>query len=364
MSQPVPAAVRQYIRLTRTPEIDQIRQRAEQIVNDAQAANPYTKAKALRDYFRGSGFVYDTSVDSFDSGSAILQFLHDKRGFCVQFASAYAVMARTLGIPARVAVGFTPGARDAKGTFHVSSHDAHAWPEIYLNGVGWTHMFDPTPSRQGVAPAPRGSDLPNDADAATTVTQAPTPTTAAPPTQPSRGGTGGTAATAAPTPATPTVAPTVTAPSNDGSLGPWLIAVLVLALFAVLVLAYVGAVLMAKHRRRARRRDADDPAVAVAGAWDEALDRLREASLAPDPAQTPIEVARTVPGAAGAPAARPLHDLARVYSAARYSDAVTGPDDAHEAWTSLDDLERALDDGVPWARRWRRRLGLSTFTRR
>jgi hypothetical protein len=53
-----------------------------------------------------------------------------------------------------------------------------------------------------------------------------------------------------------------------------------------------------------------------------------------------------------------------VYSAARYGDAATGPDDAHEAWTSLDDLERALDDGVPWARRWRRRLGLSTFTRR
>ena len=362
MGKPVPAAIRPYTRLTRTPEIDQIQQRAEQIVNDAQATNPYTKAKALRDYFRGSGFVYDTSVDSFDNGSAILQFLNEKRGFCVQFASAYAVMARTLGIPARVAVGFTSGARDANGTYHVSSHDAHAWPEIYLNGQGWTHMFDPTPSRQSVAPAPGGSDLPDGADVATPV--APTPTTAAPTTQPSRGGTGGAAPTAAPTPVAPTVAPTVTAPSSDDGLGPWFVVVLVLALFAVLVLAYVGAVLMAKRRRRARRRDADDPAVAVAGAWDEALDRLREASLAPDPAQTPIEVARTVPRAAGAPAARPLHDLARVYSAARYGDAVTGSDDAQEAWTSLDDLERALDDGVSWARRWRRRLGLSTFTRR
>ena len=72
MSEPVPAAIRPYTQLTRTPEIDQIQQRAEQIVGDAQATNPYTKAKALRDYFRGSGFVYDTSVDSFDSGSAIL----------------------------------------------------------------------------------------------------------------------------------------------------------------------------------------------------------------------------------------------------------------------------------------------------
>ncbi len=213
-----------------------------------------------------------------------------------------------------------------------------------------------------MAPAAGGSDLPNDADVATPVTVA--PPTAPPPTQPSSGGTGGTAATAAPTPAAPTVAPTVTAPSSNDGAGPWLVAVLVLALFAVLVIAYVGAVLVAKHRRRARRRDADDPAVAVAGAWEEALDRLREASLATDPAETPIEVARTVPRAAGAPAARPLHDLARVYSAARYGDAVTGPDEARAAWTSLDDLERALDDGVPWARRWRRRLRVSTFNRR
>src|SRR5262249_18439893 len=160
--------------------------------------NPYTKAKALRDYFRGSDFTYDTKVDSFDNGSAILQFLNDKRGFCVQFASAYAVMARTLGIPARVAVGFTPGERDANGTFHVSSHDAHAWPEIYLNGVGWTHMFDPTPPRAGVAPAPGGSELPNEAAVNTTVTPAPTPTTPATAAPPSRGSTGGTGATAAP----------------------------------------------------------------------------------------------------------------------------------------------------------------------
>ena len=199
----------------------------------------------------------------------------------MQFASAYAVMARTLGIPARVAVGFTPGARDANGTFHVSSHDAHAWPEIYLTGVGWTHLFDPTPSRQGVAPAPGGSDLPNDADVATPVTQAPTPSTAAPPTQPSRGGTGGTAPTAAADACDADRRADRDGTVDDDGLGPWLIVVLVLALFAVLVLAYVGAVLLAKHRRRARRRDADDPALVVAGAWDEALDRLREADARP-----------------------------------------------------------------------------------
>ena len=224
-------------------------------------------------------------------------------------------------------------------------------------------MFDPTPPRRGVAPAPGGSDLPNETGVAAPVTPAPTPTTAAP-TPPSRGGAGGTAPTAAPTPAAPTVAPTVTAPSSDDGLGPWLVVVLALALFATLVLAYVGAVLTAKHRRRARRRDADDPAVAVAGAWDEALDRLRRGVARPGSRADPDRGRAHGARRRGGTAARPLHDLARVYSAARYGDAATGPDDAHEAWTSLDDLERALDDGVPWARRWRRRLGLSTFTRR
>ena len=120
-----------------------------------------------------------------------------------------------------------------------------------------------------------------------------------------------------------------------------------------------------KRRRRARRRDADDPAVAVSGAWDEALDRLHEADARPRSPRTPRSSSRrTVPDARAATAARPLHDLARAYSAARYGDAATGPDDARDAWTSLDELERALDDGVSWTRRWRRRLDPSTLVRR
>src|SRR5262249_36789588 len=124
---------------------------------------PYAQAEALRNYFRDPAnlFVYDTNVGSLDSGPAILQFLRDRHGFCVQFASAYAVMARSLGIPARVAVGFTPGTRAADGTFHVTSHNPPAWPEVYLSGLGWTHLSDPTPaSRSGATPG--GSNLPGD----------------------------------------------------------------------------------------------------------------------------------------------------------------------------------------------------------
>ena len=116
---------------------------AQQVVADAGATTPYAQAEALRDYF-WANYVYDLDVDPRDDTNAIASFISEKRGFCVQFASTYAVMARSLGIPSRVAVGFTPGDR-RDGVFHVQSHNAHAWPEIWLAGLGWTHLFDPTP---------------------------------------------------------------------------------------------------------------------------------------------------------------------------------------------------------------------------
>jgi hypothetical protein len=156
----------------------------------------------------------------------------------------------------------------------------------------------------------------------------------------------------------------VSASSSGDGFGPWLVVVAVIGLVLLVLAAYAGAVLVAKRRRRARRRGAADPALAVAGAWEEALDRLRDADVATDPARTAIEVARTVPAVLGPPTARPMHDLAHAYSAARYGHAAAGPDDARDAWDNLDQLEVALDDGVSWTRRWRRRLDLTTFIRR
>ena len=69
-----------------------------------------------------------------------------------------AAMARTLGIPARVAVGFAPGVQQADGTVSVGLKDAHAWPELYFEGVGWTR-FEPTPSR-GTVPSYTRSTTP------------------------------------------------------------------------------------------------------------------------------------------------------------------------------------------------------------
>ncbi|MGW8954522.1 transglutaminase family protein [Streptomyces sp. NPDC055709] len=115
------------------------------------AANDYERAVKLQDWFAvDGGFTYDTQVESGGGAQAISRFLKNKEGFCIHFSFSMAAMARTLGIPARVAVGFTPGSPATGGAMSVSNQDAHAWPELYFEGVGWTR-FEPTPTR-GNAP--------------------------------------------------------------------------------------------------------------------------------------------------------------------------------------------------------------------
>jgi transglutaminase-like putative cysteine protease len=128
-----------------------IRELAQNITISAKG-NHYLEAAALQKYLRDGEFRYDTSNDSRSGMDAIESFLFDsKRGYCEQFATAMALMARTLGIPARVGIGFLPGQAD--GNKHVvRMHDMHAWPELYFEGIGWVR-FEPTPAQQtGRAP--------------------------------------------------------------------------------------------------------------------------------------------------------------------------------------------------------------------
>ena len=120
----------------------------------AEARTPYDKAVALQNWFtRDGGFTYSTSVRSGADADYIAEFLDARIGYCEQFAGAMAVMARTLGIPSRVAVGFTQGSQDVDGTWHVTVRDAHAWPELWFDGVGWAR-FEPTPGGGGTILAP------------------------------------------------------------------------------------------------------------------------------------------------------------------------------------------------------------------
>ncbi|MFE1031151.1 transglutaminaseTgpA domain-containing protein [Streptomyces sp. NPDC058807] len=125
----------------------------------AGAANPYERAVRLQEYFAvNGGFEYDTQVEVGSGSRAIARFLKDKEGFCVHFSFAMAAMARSLDIPARVAVGFAPGSPQADGSVSVGLRDAHAWPEVYFEGVGWTR-FEPTPTR-GSTPSYTVTDVP------------------------------------------------------------------------------------------------------------------------------------------------------------------------------------------------------------
>ncbi|MFJ5528504.1 transglutaminaseTgpA domain-containing protein [Streptomyces sp. NPDC093261] len=126
----------------------------------AGSTNHYEQAVRLQDYFSvDGGFSYNTDVQVGTGPGAIARFLKSKQGFCVHFSFAMAAMARTLGIPARVAVGFTPGSPQADGSMSVGLRDAHAWPELYFEGVGWTR-FEPTPNR-GTTPSYTQADTPS-----------------------------------------------------------------------------------------------------------------------------------------------------------------------------------------------------------
>ncbi len=148
-----------YFEIADAIDLDGIQETALEVVGNASTR--YDKAVALQEFFRNTQeFTYDTAV--MPSGDdSVSVFLKNREGYCVQFASAMVVMSRSLGIPARLAIGFLPGERGADGESVISNGDAHAWPELYFAGAGWVR-FEPTPAVQtGARPAyadPAGVD--------------------------------------------------------------------------------------------------------------------------------------------------------------------------------------------------------------
>ena len=109
--------------------------------------NPYDAVLKMNQYLKET-YPYDLSIPpQMEEMDAVEYFLFEqKRGYCEQFSSSLAVMARSLGIPARVATGYAPGEYNPfTGYYDVRASDAHAWVEVYFPGYGWS-TFDPTPS--------------------------------------------------------------------------------------------------------------------------------------------------------------------------------------------------------------------------
>jgi len=121
----------------------------------AGADTDYDAAAALQRWFRSSEFSYSLTApvaDDFDGAGveAVARFLEVKEGYCIHYASAFTLMVRALGMPARIVVGYLPGIAtgevvDGESVYAVSSDMLHAWPEIYFEGIGWVG-FEPTNS--------------------------------------------------------------------------------------------------------------------------------------------------------------------------------------------------------------------------
>jgi protein-glutamine gamma-glutamyltransferase len=127
------------------PQLDtRIPQLASQIT--ARAKTPYDKTVAIEVYLR-TRFAYTLELMGKPGDDPLAHFLFETRaGHCEYFASAMAVMLRTLGIPSREVNGFLPGEyNDIGGDYIVRASDAHSWVEVYFPGSGW-FTFDPTPA--------------------------------------------------------------------------------------------------------------------------------------------------------------------------------------------------------------------------
>jgi transglutaminase-like putative cysteine protease len=134
------------------------------------ATTPFEDAYDLQAWLRSSAFSYSLRPNLPQTSNWLVQFLTKyRRGYCEQYAWAFAVLARTLGIPARIVVGYTAGTQNPDGTWQVTTQDAHAWPELYFPGYGWVR-FEPTPG------GPAGQDTAE----APTYTTGPPPTTTTP----------------------------------------------------------------------------------------------------------------------------------------------------------------------------------------
>lgn len=284
---------------------------------------PYARALAIQDHFR-QGFVYDIDVGAGHGDEALERFLfHDRRGYCEQFAGAFAVLARSVGLPTRVAVGFTPGELGGDGRLHVKGLNAHAWPEVFLDGFGWV-AFEPTPGRG----APGQEQYLGVPEAQADPADATTATTAAPPT---------TAPDDTATPST-TAAPAGEAPAPLASPArrPWWrhpAAVFAGSLLLVVVLVVLGVPLAKDVRRRRRRAAAADPAERVWVAWTEAAEAVARAGAPRRPAETLAEHARRAAPAAALsePAATALATLAADAATASYAPGPLPPEAAETA---------------------------------
>jgi len=328
-------------RYTETGTLDpEVRERADAVVEAKKATTPFAKALAIQDYLRSSEFRYNLNVPALSAGgNQLRRFLTQVReGYCEQFAIAMAMMARQVGVPSRVAVGFTAGELADNGWVQVTTHDAHAWPELWFPDAGWV-PFEPTPRADGTVSLPiyttPAGRIPAGAEGAAS--------------QPSTSG-----ATATTNPATRAPEPQPADNSDPlagaGTSRSWLEHPVVrVGLAVVLLVALVPGVKWARNllaRRRAGRRPRD----AVAESYAEVAGWARDAGIGRRRAETPAAYARRVADDFAGDA-DPLVELTGLFERAEYAAAEPDGDQAERARRLARSARARLAGRLGWRRR-------------
>ena len=284
-------------------------------------------------YSRLRAMLEDTGFDEDKPDAQPMGRIGDEE----QYAALTAVMARSIGMPARVVMGFEVPEKQ-EGTVSITGENVTAWVEVAFEGHGWVR-FDPAPDEDEDPTEPQPKEV-----------EKPLPQVAQPP----------------PPPAEPPSPPpgamsdeTEDDPEPDQTLS-WIVYVALALLPLVLVGLAAAAVLVAKRVRRGRRRTRGSLPVRVDGGWQEILDLLADMGRAPDPLMTRAEVASRLEGEMPTAAVGVL--------AARADRAVFGPDDLPEAageeyWDQVMETRRGMTAELLWHRRLRTALSTRSFRR-
>ncbi len=325
------------------------RQTAEGLT--ANLTSPYDKAIALQNYFRDN-FTYDVDVAKGHDIERLEDFLTVQRGYCEQFAGTYAAMARSIGLPARVATGFTPGDPDPNNPnlYIVRGKHAHAWPEVFIAGAGWV-AFEPTPGR-GAPNATEYTGVPESQDSFDSNSDATEGAQSTPPEQ------AAAQLDAAPTP-TP-IPPDAAAQPPDASeldatnteelpdgAGSNALRNAVIAI--VLIAAWVFGIPALKRWRTQRRveRIGTDPRRRITLAWASIVDFLESQGQSPFEAETLQEYAERVQREL--PKIHPAFgDLTDIAVEAAYRSALPKEEQAERADQLAQEIRRIIESDHPW----------------
>jgi transglutaminase-like putative cysteine protease len=337
-------------RFTALPDLDpRVTDLVGELTGDVGTDQPYERVRRIHGYLtdRANGFVYSLATEPGTSGDDLVDFLRLRRGYCEQYAGAMAVLVRAAGVPARVALGYTPGRVQEDGSRLITTDDAHAWVEVYFEELGWV-PFDPTPISDE-----RAADLPwaprtADEQQPEAGEEAPAPTL---PTQP--------APQAPRNPGLDEVAPVAAGVDDADSVRPYVLAGggTLLAIAALALPA--GLRILQRRRRMAGGR---------AGLlWDELGATAADLGVRLHPAWTPRRAAEELARAMDRPGSTPdpaavdaVHRLALAEESASYGPAA-GAGASPELVDALRMARRALGGSRPRAVRLRALLWPSSL---